>query len=145
METEYGQPPPPPGPAATPPPCPPSLAPPVHMPQPADEERTMAMLCHLLGIFTGFLGPMVLWLVRKDQSSFVDHHGRESLNFQITLTLVMLGLGGLTFFLIFLIVGLLLVPVLIAIPFVGLVLEILAAVAAQRGDWHRYPFNIRLV
>ncbi len=105
----------------------------------------MAMLCHLLGIFTGFLGPMVLWLVRKDQSSFVDHHGRESLNFQITLTLVMLGLGGLTFFLIFLIVGLLLVPVLIAIPFVGLVLEILAAVAAQRGDWHRYPFNIRLV
>ena len=105
----------------------------------------MAMLCHLLAIFTGFIAPLVIWLVKKDQSPFIDHHGRESLNFQITLLLVMLALGGLTMVLMFVLIGFLLIPVLVVVPIIALVFEILAAVAAQRGDWHRYPFNIRLV
>ena len=135
---------------APPPPVPEALyqpppAPPPQAPGLRDDDRTMAMLCHLLGIFTGFLGPLVIWLVRKDQSPFVDHHGREALNFQITLMLVMLALGGVTFILMFVLVGILLVPLLVAIPLVALVFEIMAAVAAQHGDWHRYPFNIRLV
>lgn len=105
----------------------------------------MAMLCHLLGILTGFLGPLVLWLVKKDQSEFVNHHGREALNFQITIFLVMTALASVTLLLMLLLVGFLLIPVLFAIPLIGLVLEILAAVAAQRGEWHRYPCCIRLV
>lgn len=103
------------------------------------------MLCHLLGILTGFIGPLVLWLVKKDQSPFIDHHGREALNFQITLFLVMIALASVTFVLMLVVVGFLLIPVLFAIPIIGLVLEILAAVAAQRGEWHRYPFCLRLV
>ena len=43
---------------------------------PTDEEKTMAMLCHLLALFTSFIGPLIIWLIRKDKSRFVDAHGR---------------------------------------------------------------------
>ncbi len=122
-----------------------SASPPPVVPSLSEDERTMGMLCHLLGILTGFIGPLVLWLVKKDQSPFIDHHGREALNFQITLFLVMIALASVTFVLMLVVVGFLLIPVLFAIPIIGLVLEILAAVAAQRGEWHRYPFCLRLV
>ena len=111
----------------------------------SEEDRMLAMLCHLLGIFTGFLGPLILWLVKKDSSPFVAHHGRESLNFQLTLMLAMLCVGSAAFFLMFLLVGFLLLPVLMALPLLALVAEVLAAIAAQRGDWHRYPCCLRLV
>jgi uncharacterized protein len=110
-----------------------------------EEERTLGMLCHLLGILTGFLGPLILWLVKKDSSRYVDHHGRESLNFQLTLMLVMTGLGVMIFVLMFFVIGILLVPVMMILGILALVAEILAAVAAQRGEWHRYPLTIRFV
>lgn len=111
----------------------------------SEEDKSLAMLCHLLGIFTGFIGPLIVWLVKKDSSAFVGHHGRESLNFQITLMLVMLGLGSVTVVLMFVVVGVFLVPVLFIVPILALVAEIIAAVAAQKGEWHRYPCCIRLV
>src|SRR5712692_9143515 len=49
------------------------------------EEKTMAMLCHLLGIVTWFLGALIIWLIKKDQSKFVDDQGKETLKFQLTL------------------------------------------------------------
>lgn len=103
------------------------------------------MLCHLLGIFTGFLGPLILWLVKKDQSAFIAHHGRESLNFQLTLLLTMFALGSATFMLMFVLVGIALVPLFFIVPILAMVLEIIAAVAAQKGEWHRYPLCIRMV
>lgn len=133
-------PPPLPSSAAGPPPLPCGTAPVI-----SEEDRTLGMLCHLLGIFTGFLGPLVIWLVQKDRSTFLDHHGREALNFQLTILLVMMCLGSATFVLMFVFVGVLLIPVLIAVPVLAIVAEILAALAAQKGEWHRYPFCIRLV
>src|ERR1043165_9293283 len=53
-------------------------------PAPDKDAVTMGMLCHLLGIFTWFLGPLIIWLIKKDQHPFVDDQGKESLNFQIT-------------------------------------------------------------
>lgn len=126
-------------PAAAPPAQPPGM-PPVVI---SDDDRMMAMLCHLLAIFTGFIGPLVLWLVKKDSSPFVAHHGKESLNFQITLLLVMTCLGAATFILMFVLIGIVLVPVLILVPVLALVAEIIAAVAAQKGEWFRYPCCIR--
>jgi uncharacterized protein len=110
-----------------------------------EEERTLGMLCHLLGILTGFLGPLILWLVKRDRSPFIGHHGREALNFQLTLMLAMLCLASATFVLMFVLVGILLVPVLLLVPLLALIAEILAAVAAQKGEWHRYPCCIRFV
>lgn len=109
------------------------------------DDRTLGMLCHLLAIFTGFWGPLILWLIKKDQSAFVDHHGREALNFQLTMFIASIVLGGAMFLLMFVFIGFLLFPVLIVIAILALVAEILAAVAAQRGDWHRYPCCFRFV
>jgi len=115
-------------------------------PQPygsTEEERTLGRLCHLLSLLTGFLGPLILWLVKKDSSRFVDHHGREALNFQLTILLATVCLGALTFVLIFFVVGIVFIPVMMVVATLAIVAEILAAVAAQRGEWHRYPYSIR--
>src|SRR2546423_4278523 len=53
-------------------------------PAPDEDSKTMAMLAHLLGIL-GFLGPLIIWLIKKDQSPFVNDQGKEALNFHLTL------------------------------------------------------------
>lgn len=136
---------------AAPPPLPPSLLPGPcmtpygHPPATTADERTLAMLCHLLAIFTGFLGPLILWLVRKDTSPFIDHHGREALNFQITVFIITFGLSMVTAVLMLVLIGIFLVPVILVLVILAFVAEIMACVAANRGEWHRYPFTIRLV
>src|SRR5688572_6986193 len=78
-------------PSETPSPAPPSPAAAPAAPLAAaagpatSDERTMAMLAHLLGIFTWFIGPLIIWLMKKDQSAFVDDQAKESLNFQLTI------------------------------------------------------------
>ena len=118
---------------------------------PTSDERNLGMLCHLLGIITGytlglgFLGPLVLWLMKKDSSPFIDHHGKEALNFQLTVMLALLCLGAVTFILMFFVIGVLLIPVLVILGIIALVIEILACIAAHRGEWYRYPFSIRFI
>ena len=62
-------------------------------PQPSEHERSNAMLCHLLALAAfvvplgNIVGPLIVWLAQKGKSEFIDRHGRESLNFQITMTL----------------------------------------------------------
>ncbi|RYD48665.1 MAG: DUF4870 domain-containing protein [Verrucomicrobiaceae bacterium] len=143
VPTTETSPPPFPAAGAVPPPMPPAL--PVMGPVVREEDKTLGMLCHLLSIFTGFLGPLILWLVKRDTSPFVDHHGRESLNFQITVFLAMLALVSVTFILIFLLIGIIFIPVIFLLQILVIVAEVMAAVAAQRGDWHRYPFCLRLL
>ena len=107
---------------------------------PNDEERTMAMLIHLLGILTGFIGSLILWLVKKDSSRFIDHHGKEAINFLITafivsipMTFIVVITFGIGFVLYF--------PWIIMI----LVFDIIACVQAYKGSWHRIPLTIRLI
>ena len=105
----------------------------------------MAMLCHLLAFsglvipFVGhILGPLVIWLVKKDTMPAVDAHGKESINFQITLTIVITACA-LTSFLI--------LPALIAIAvaIAALILIIMNAIKANEGQTVRYPFTIRFL
>lgn len=105
---------------------------------PVSDPKTMAMLCHLLGIFTGFLGPLIMYLVYGERDPFVRHHAAESLNFQITLTIGFV----ICFVLAFVLIGFLLLPVLIV---GGLVFEIIGCLRANAGEWWRYPINLRLV
>ena len=103
----------------------------------------MGMLVHLLALLTGIIGVLIIWLVKKDQSRFVDHHGKEALNFQLTviiscLALIMLGI--MTF------VGLIIaIPMVWVIGIIALIFEIIACLAANRGEWHRYPMTIRFI
>jgi uncharacterized Tic20 family protein len=102
------------------------------------DERGMATLAQVLPIFTGFIGPLVIWFVARPDQPFVKHHATESLNFQITVTIA----AFVSALLILVLVGILLLPLVV----IGaLVLQIMAAIAANRGEWYRFPVNLRLV
>lgn len=115
-------------------------------PRPAgvsSDSRTWGMLAHLsalvgLVIGFGFLGPLVVWLIRRDQDPYVDYHGKEALNFNISVLLYAL-VSGL---LILVLIGV----VLLAVVGIGwLVLTIVAGVRASNGEYYRYPLTIRFV
>lgn len=114
----------------------------------SQDDRTMGMLVHLLGLLAGFLGVLILWMVKKDQSKYVDFHGREALNFMITMMIYSIGLAAIGAVLAFFTMGigfLLVVPVLFVIGIGQIVCEIKACIAANRGEWHRYPMSLRLI
>jgi hypothetical protein len=108
------------------------------------EARTMGMLCHLSALigfivpFGTIIGPLVIWLIKKDEMPFVDDQGKEALNFQITVLLAFIVSAILTVVLI----GLLLMPI-VAIG--ALVFIIIAALKANEGEAYRYPFTLRLI
>jgi hypothetical protein len=102
-----------------------------------NDEKTMGMLSHLLGLFS-FLGPLLILLTRGKESSFVHDQATESLNFQITLLLAYVVSGVLVLALI----GFLLLP---AVFIVHLVYGIIGAVRANEGIAYRYPLCVRLV
>jgi uncharacterized Tic20 family protein len=105
---------------------------------PSKDDCNLGMLSHLLGIFTGFIGALILWVIKKDQSAFIGENAKEALNFQITLAIGWVIAMMLTAILI----GVLLYPVLFI---VNLVFCIIGAIAASKGELYKYPFAIRLV
>ena len=118
----------------TPPPAPSGSAP--------QDQRTLALIAHLLGIITWFVGPLIIWLISKDDSNkgFVTDQAKEALNFQITLTLAYV----VAFILTVVSLGLLFfVPTLVWIA--NLVFCILGGLKANNGEAYRYPFALRLI
>ncbi|MEM9915345.1 MAG: DUF4870 domain-containing protein [Planctomycetota bacterium] len=107
---------------------------------PSNDDKNMAMLVHLLGAFTGFLGPLIIWLVKKDESAFVDQEGKESLNFQITAMIIYVALVPVSFITCG-IGSFLYVPVFLAV----FIFAIVAALKAKDGNGYRYPLAIRLI
>jgi uncharacterized Tic20 family protein len=105
---------------------------------PNRDDRNLGMLAHLLGIFSGFIGALVLWLVKRDESGFVADQAKEALNFQITIAIAMLA----SILLKLLLIGFLLVPIVFIVNFVFC---IIAAVSASKGTAYRYPFALRLI
>jgi hypothetical protein len=105
---------------------------------PTRDECNLAMLAHLLGIFSGFVGALVLWLVKREESGFVADQSKEALNFQITMALALVACVMLKVILI----GILLVPLVFLANFV---LCLIAAISASRGKAYRYPLTLRLV
>lgn len=119
-------------------------APQIGVTGPSKDERTMAMICHLL-VFSGYLipfgnliGPLVLWLIKKDTMPFVDDQGKEVLNFQITVAIALLACF-LTFWLF--------IPILIffIILITSVVFTIIGAIKANEGVAYRFPFSLRLI
>lgn len=105
---------------------------------PSKDDCNIAMLAHLLGIISGFLGALIIWLVKKDDSAFIADQAKEALNFQITMLIAYIVAG----FLFVILIGALLMPLL---WIANLVFCILAGVAASKGEAYRYPVSIRLV
>jgi len=120
------------------------------------EERQWAMFAHLSALLGGlvtsgwagsigfFIGPLVIWLMKKDTMPFVDDQAKEALNFAITVSIACLVLLVLTF--LTLGIGAILTVPLFAVVGIGaLVLVIIAAMKANEGVAYRYPFALRLV
>lgn len=102
---------------------------------PTSDEKTMALLSHVLTLVFPFLAPLIIFLIKKDESAFIAAHAKESLNFQITLLLIVILLCVT-------VVG------IIGLPVVGiadLVLVIVATVRASEGKLYKYPFALRLI
>jgi uncharacterized Tic20 family protein len=102
---------------------------------PNQDERTWGLLAHLSPIVLGFVGPLVVWVIKKDESAFVGDQAKEALNFQIAV-MIAVCICVVT------IVGWLLLPV---VGVGNLVYSVLAAMEANKGVRYRYPYTIRLI
>lgn len=129
------------------PPSPPQPEPPSTQ---SSDERLWALIGHL-SAFSAFitgigciLGPLIVWLVKRDTLPFAADQAKEALNFNITLAIAFAVLA--LFSIITLGIGLLLAWPIGAVLFVGwVVLTIIAAIKANEGVAYRYPFTLRLV
>ncbi|MFQ5707475.1 MAG: DUF4870 domain-containing protein [bacterium] len=108
------------------------------------QARNWAMLCHLAGLagyivpLGNILGPLAIWLIKKDELPLVDEQGKEALNFQISITIYVFAAAILSIVLI----GL---PLLFGLLIAQIVLVIVAAVKVNNGESYSYPFTIRLI
>lgn len=109
---------------------------------------TWAMLCHVSGLswmlwwivpmVGGIIGPLIIWQIKKDQHSFVDQHGKEALNFQIS----MLIYGVIAGLLMMACIGIFLLPL---VMIADVVFVTIAAIKAGQGESYRYPATIRFI
>jgi uncharacterized Tic20 family protein len=114
--------------------------------QPPNKDAcTWAMFCHIAGMgwlivpaIGGVIGPLIIWQIKKDLHAFVNQHGKEALNFQIS----MLIYGVIAGLLCFACIGWFLLP---AVAIADIVFAIIAAVKATNGETYRYPLTIRFI
>lgn len=124
------------------PPTPPFTPAPISMSE--SDARMWAMLAHLSalsGLVTGIgslVAPIIIWQIQKDKSAFVNYHGKEAVNFQITMALAF----AVSFVLMFIVIGVFLISI---VGIVWLVFTIIAAVKANNGEYYRYPLTIRFI
>lgn len=110
----------------------------------SQDEKTWGMLAHLSSLsgliipFGTVLGPLVVWLVKRDTMPFVADQGKEALNFNITATIAAI----ISSFLIMVLVGIILLP---AVLLAWVVFTVIASIAANKGEAYRYPWTLRLI
>lgn len=109
------------------------------------DAKMWGMFCHLAGLamylsipLANILGPLIIWLIKKDDFEFVNDQGKEALNFQISVTIYLVACIPLFF----VFIGFFLLPV---VAIFNLVMIIIASISANKGESYRYPLCIRLV
>ena len=109
------------------------------------DENMWAMFCHLSSFalflipFLGnIVGPLIIWIIKKDEFPLVNDQGKESLNFQISMTIYFF----VSVLLSVIVIG---VPIMIAILLFVPIVTIIAAIRASEGINYRYPFTIRFI
>ena len=114
-------------------------------PQVSKDEQQWAMFCHLAALsgfiipFGNVVGPLVVWLIKKDTMPLVDQHGKEALNFQITVSIAIF----VCILLMLVVIGIFLIVV---VGIGALVLTIMAAVKVANGQLdYKYPLTLRLI
>jgi uncharacterized Tic20 family protein len=117
---------------------------------PDADSRRWAMIAHL-SAFAGawfalaFVGPLIVYLIKRDEDPFVRDQAAEALNFNLSMLLYSIVGGIILVLLILLLVGLLLIPLALAAVVAWIVLIIIAAQKSNGGEAYRYPLTIRFV
>ncbi len=136
----------------TPPPAVESVAPP-----PPDQAQASAqqyaMFCHLSGLafflsipFANVIAPLILWLIKKDQHPYINEHGKEVVNFQISMSIYITGASVVCFLMFFILIGMILLPLAgLAFLVIELIFVIKGAIAANKGQSYSYPLTIRFL
>jgi uncharacterized protein len=112
----------------------------------SQEERQWAMFAHLsalAGLLVGgftFVGPLVIWLIKKDESKFVDAHGKESLNFQLNILIYYLISIAVT-----VVTCGIAIPLPLALMVYAIVMPIIAGIKANEGKMYEYPLTFRII
>ncbi len=108
------------------------------------QERQWALICHLSALsgyvipFGNLIAPIIIWSMKKDEFPMVDAHGKEVINFQISMTIWMIISGVL----IFLLIG---IPLLILLAILQVVFIIIGAIKADNGELYKYPLSIQFI
>lgn len=108
------------------------------------EQRTWAMFCHLSALagllfpFGSVIGPLIVWLVKKEEMPLVAEHGRKSLNFQLTMMIAYI----VCFMLMFVVVGVILLPL---VALFSLIMVVVSAIKASDGKEVNYPLTIEFI
>jgi len=134
----------------TPPPVPENHTPAV--PSSATSDNSLAVVMHLLGFswfvfpfYGNILGPLVLWLIKRGDSSYLDRVGKEVLNFQISFSIYISATLAVGTVLLIFLVGILFYLLAAAIWVAWIILMIVGAVKTSNGEEFKYPFTIRLL
>lgn len=104
----------------------------------SNNERMLAMAIYVTSFFTTLIGPLLIWLLKKDESPFIDFHGKEYLNFIISFTVYSM----VSSVLMLVLVGFILLPI---IGIMAFVLTIIAAVKAYNGEIYHFPLVFRII
>jgi uncharacterized Tic20 family protein len=105
---------------------------------PQSEERLLAAAIYVISFFTAFIGPLAIWLLKKDDSSYIDYHGREYMNFFISYTVYTL----VSAILIIVLIGAFMLWIL---GIAAAVFTIVGAIKAYEGKEYRIPLIFRLL
>jgi len=108
------------------------------------DERMWAMLAHISAVagfifpFGNIIGPLLIWILKKEEFPFVDDQGKEALNFQISISIYVI----ISIILVFILIG---IPILIIIGLFALIMTIIASISAYDGKAYRYPLTFRVI
>lgn len=102
------------------------------------DERLLAMLIYVTSFFTTIIGPILIWLIKRDDSLFIDYHGKEYLNFIISYAVYGF-IAGLT---VFIAIGIVLAPLVAILVFI---FTIIAAIKAFQGEMYKIPLVFRII
>ena len=113
--------------------------------------RTWAMWCHMSALaglvvpFGNVIGPLIVWQMKRNEVPAIEEHGKEALNFQLSVLIYLLGGGVAAFLLSWLCIGFLLFPLLGVVWIGGIVFAVIAGIKANDGVLYRYPLTLRLI
>ncbi|KGX85112.1 DUF4870 domain-containing protein [Pontibacillus litoralis] len=105
---------------------------------PSSDERMLAMLIYVVSLFTAIIGPLIIWILKKDDSEFIDYHGKEYFNFFLSYAIY----GVISSILVIVLIGFVF---LFIIWIVGIIFTIMAAVKAYNGEKYKIPTVIHFI